>query len=69
MLVQYSKPKAIITCTFCKKPDHDAQRCWDIAENQLASFRGVAPTSNSGEKGSRSGNCQQQVQEQRAKQE
>jgi hypothetical protein len=36
MLVQYSKPKAIITCTFCKKPGHDAQRCWDIAENQLA---------------------------------
>ena len=36
MLVQYSKPKAIITCTFCKKPDHDAQRCWDITENQLA---------------------------------
>ena len=95
MLVQYSKPKAIITCTFCKKPGHDAQRCWDIAENQLAQaakmksdaedilqsthghqkdlkafmggfaasaslacFRGVAPTSNSGEKGSRCGNCQ-----------
>ena len=74
MLVQYSKPKAIITCTFCKKPDHDAQRCWDIAENQLAQaarmksvetnsaslacFRGVAPTSNSGEKGSRCENCQ-----------
>ena len=35
MLVQYSKPKAIIS-TFCKKPGHDAQRCWDIAENQLA---------------------------------
>ena len=74
MLVQYSKPKAIITCTFCKKPGHDAQRCWDIAENQLAQaakmqsvetnsaslacFRGVAPTSNSGEKGSRYENCQ-----------
>ena len=74
MLVQYSKPKAIITCTFCKKPGHDAQRCWDIAENQLAQaakmksvetnsaslacFRGVAPTSNSGEKGSRCENCQ-----------
>ena len=24
------------TCTFCKKPDHDDQRCWDIAEDQLA---------------------------------
>ena len=74
MLVQYSKPKAIITCTFCKKPGHDAQRCWDIAENQLAQaakmksvetnsaslacFRGVAPTSNSGEKGRRCENCQ-----------
>ena len=47
---------------------------WDIAENQLAQaakmksvetnsaslacFRGVAPTSNSGEKGSRCENCQ-----------
>jgi hypothetical protein len=31
-----TEPKAIITCTFCKRPSHDAQRCWDIAENQLA---------------------------------
>jgi hypothetical protein len=28
-------PKAVITCTVCKKNGHDAQGCWFNAENKL----------------------------------